>query len=111
MAHPISDFLARARRELVDVTHSSLLRDPMGALMGLAQAAPGTPRARALASVANAIFNGSGHVDDKHVDALDMRTLLVLCRLEEEHLSGRYTGEEWGEALKLVRNAAAGARN
>ena len=89
-------------RELLDVTNTLGLRDPLGALMGLAQAAPEAPRTRALAVAAHAIFNGSGDLHDHHVEALDLRALVVLCRLEEEHLSGRYTGEEWGEALKLV---------
>jgi len=99
---PVSEFLKRARRELLDVTNTLGLRDPLGALMGLAQAAPEAPRTRALAVAAHAIFNGSGDLHDHHVEALDLRALVVLCRLEEEHLSGRYTGEEWGEALKLV---------
>lgn len=102
MSHSITDFLRRARRELLDVTNTPGLRDPLGAMLGLAQSAPDTPRTRALATAAHGIFNGAGTLHDHHVEALDLRALVVLCRLEEEHLSGRYTGEEWGEALKVV---------
>jgi len=102
MNESISEFLRNARRELIDVTNLPGLRDPLGALIGLAQAAPEAPRTRALAIVAKGIVDGHGTVPVDIVDALDLRALVVLCRLEDEHLAGRYTGEEWGEALKVL---------
>ena len=107
MARRTEEFIAEVRRQLREISSTHVLRDPLAALVALVQAGPGSIRAQALRVLAHAIFDESDLLRSERISELDHSAALVICRLAEEHLVCRYSGEEWGAALKAIDAAMA----
>ncbi len=107
MNKQIQEFIREAREQLRPSPSMDALQDPLGGLVGLVQSGPHSPRARDLRSLSQSIFDASDTLDISSAANLDRTALLVACRLAEEHLACRYSGEEWGDAFKVMDEAIA----
>ena len=107
MSRRTEEFIAEVRRQLREVSAADALRDPLGALVALVQVGPGSIRAQVLRALAHGIFDESDLLRVERISDLDHVAALVICRLAEEHLACRYSGEEWGAALKAIDEAMA----
>jgi hypothetical protein len=105
MTNRILEFINEARALLQPAPAMEALQNPLGGLVGLVQAGPGSPRSKTLRALAQAIFDASDELSLRNAGVLDRTALLVTLRLAEEHLACRYSGEEWAEAFKAMDEA------
>lgn len=105
MHNQIEQFILDARRQLQSFAAMDALHDPLGGLVALVQAGPHSGRSRDLRTMAQAIFDASASLGIRDAAGLDRAALLVICRLAEEHLACRYSGEEWGDAFNAMDEA------
>ena len=105
MTNRLLKFIEDSRTQLGAATTLGALHDPLGGVVGLVQAGPRSTRSKALRELAQAIFDASEGLDIRAASGLDRTSLLVACRLAEEHLACRYNGEEWGDAFKAMDEA------
>jgi hypothetical protein len=105
MTKRLLEFIQDSHAHLGSSTAMNALQDPLGGVVGLIQANPGSARASILLDLAQTIFNTPGEFYIRAASGLDRTTLLVACRLAEEHLACRYSGEEWGDAFSAIDEA------
>jgi hypothetical protein len=105
MTKRLLKFIQDSHAQLGSSTAMGVLQDPLGGVVGLIQANPGSTRAKILRELAQGIFNAPGELDIRAAFGLERTALLVACRLAEEHLACRYSGEEWGDAFKAMDEA------